>query len=507
MKSPKRSHAVAFTAGAAAATALLVMLASSPGFFGGGGERPEVTHATPMRSVTQPRQQTQTAAQRPAVADERSTSRLTPVVEAANMVTPSVVSVNVIRRQRFAPRSLLDQFFVPEGYEREVAGLGSGFVIGPEGYILTNAHVVQGATEVVVTTADGTDYPAKLLGLDELSDLALLKVDEELPVPDFGDSDALVIGEPAIAIGSPFGYLLSNVEPTVTAGVISGVGRHILPSAFGQEATRSGGQTIYADMIQTDASINPGNSGGALVNADGQVIGVNSTIFSRSGGSQGLGFAIPINRALRISEQLRTFKEVRRPWVGIEVNFADDSRTGRRRGAVVTEVTPGSPADRARVEEGMALLAVQGRSVKSPLDWEVELLTVLPGETVSLTVRDQSGREREITVTVEDLPSVGAARVEALEGLELVSLTPAIQSERDLRSSDGALIVDVSDEVASVTGLRSGDLIVRINRWPVADADEVAEILDYMSGRGAIELYYERGGRYRRTIFRIVEGG
>ncbi len=488
MKVHSRSQTVAFVAGVAVTVALAVVLAGSP---------PDEGDTAPVASAPQ------TAAE--PRASEVSTRRLTPIVEAAKKVTPSVVSVNVIRRQRIAPRSLFEEFFIPDGLERKIAGLGSGFAIAAEGYILTNAHVVQGATELVVTTADGTDYDAEIVGIDELSDVALLKIDAQLPVPELGDSDRLIIGEPAIAIGSPFGYLLSNVEPTVTAGVISGVGRNILPAAYGT-SQRTQGQSIYADMIQTDASINPGNSGGALVNADGQVIGVNSTIFSRSGGSQGLGFAIPINRALRISNLLRDRGEIRRPWVGVEVDFPPAEGLARSRGAIIISVAPGSPADRAGLGAGMELVAVRGRAVKSPLDWEAQLLTVLPGESFEFTVRKPGGKERTVRLTVEDLPSVQAARVEVLKGLELVSLTPAIRSERDLRSRQGALIISTSDEVARGTGLRGGDVIVKINRWPVESADDVAEILEYMSGRGSVELIYERGQRYRRTYFRIVEG-
>jgi serine protease Do len=431
-------------------------------------------------------------------------SRQTPVVQAVQRVMPSVVSVNVIRRERVGPRSLWEDFFVPFGYEREVQSLGSGFAIAPGGYVLTNAHVVQGAIDIVVATVDGGEHPAELVGSDELSDVALLKVDVEIPVPEFGDSDDLVTGEPAIAIGNPFGYLLSNAEPTVTAGVISGTGRHILPSAFSPSA--EGGQTIYADMIQTDASINPGNSGGPLVNAEGQVIGVNSAIFSRSGGSQGLGFAIPINRALRIAEQLRTERHVRRPWVGLDVGPVEADRTGRRRGAAIARVAPDSPAERAKLKPGMQLIAVQGRPVKSPLDWEAELLEVTPGETIRLTVRDSRGRERDVTLPVEDLPSMRATRVEVLEGLELITLTPAIRVERGLRNDEGALIAGISDQVARVTGLREGDLIIAINRRRVSSAEDVAGILEYLVGRGAVRVYYERDGVIWSTRFQIEEG-
>ncbi len=434
-----------------------------------------------------------------------SQARETAIVEAVRRTIPSVVSVNVIRRERVVPRSFFEEFFVPEGYEREVQGLGSGFAIAQGGFVLTNAHVVQGATEIVVATVNGNDYPAELIGIDELSDLALLKADVDLPVPEFGDSDGLVIGEPAIAIGNPFGYLLSNVEPTVTAGVISGVGRHILPTAFG--GTREGGEVLYADMIQTDASINPGNSGGPLVNAEGQVVGVNSTIFSRTGGSQGLGFAIPINRALRISEQLRTRGEVRRPWVGIDVGAAERDRAGRRRGVAITQVAAGSPAERAQLAAGMELVAVDGRRVKSNLDWEAELLDVSPGQSVELTIRDPRGREREVSLVAEDLPSVRAARVEVLQGLELATLTAAIRAERGLRNPEGALIVGVSDYVTRLTGLRQGDLIVEINRARVTSADDVAEALDYLAGRGAtVRVIYERAGRLWRALFRLERG-
>ncbi len=431
--------------------------------------------------------------------------RQTPVVEAAQRVTPSVVSVNVIRRTRVTPRSFWDNFFVPYGYEREVAGLGSGFAVAPGGYILTNAHVVRGAVDIIVSVVDGSDHPAELIGSDDLSDLALLRIDAELPVPEFGDSENLVIGEPAIAIGNPFGYLISNVEPTVTAGVISGVGRHILPAAFSGQQTGQE-ETVYADMIQTDASINPGNSGGPLVNAQGRVIGVNSAIFSRSGGSQGLGFSIPINRARRVADQLRTAGRVRRPWVGIEVGPSQSDRSGRRRGATIVRVAPGSPAERANLTDGMEVIAVAGRPIKSYLDWEAELLDVAPGESVALRVRDDRGRERDVVLPIEDLPSFNASRVEVLRGLELVTLTPAIRAERGLTSRAGALVASISQAVSGVTGLREGDLILMVNRSTVENADDVAEMLEFLADRGnAIRMSYERDGYLRHTPIFTIE--
>ncbi|MDX1676166.1 MAG: trypsin-like peptidase domain-containing protein, partial [Longimicrobiales bacterium] len=275
--------------------------------------------------------------------DPVGASRRTAIVRAAEEVAPAVVSVNVIRRETVRPRTLYEQFFLPPGSERQVAGLGSGFIIHEDGLVLTNEHVVRGATEIVVTLADGRDFAAELVGTDEVNDLALLRLQpdgEALPVTPMGTSEDLMIGEWVVAIGNPFGYLLSNPEPTVTAGVVSGLNRNIIPST-----DASGG--YYLGMIQTDASINPGNSGGPLVNAEGEVVGVNSSIFSRSGGSEGLGFAIPIDRARNVVLDLINDGEVRRPWTGLELEPADPNRFGRSRQVRIAAVAPGSPADSA----------------------------------------------------------------------------------------------------------------------------------------------------------------
>ncbi|MFP4623983.1 MAG: S1C family serine protease, partial [Gemmatimonadota bacterium] len=261
---------------------------NGPGGDPGSGAAASEIMATPA----EPASAAALAAQEPrespqGVQDGIAASRRTAIVRAAERVAPAVVSVNVIRRQRVQPRSLYEQFFLPPGAEREVQGLGSGFIIHQDGLVLTNEHVLRGASEVVVTLADGRDFAAEVVGTDEVNDLALVRLhteDEELPVAPLGRSDGLLIGEWVVAIGNPFGYLLSNTEPTVTAGVISGIRRNIIP-------TDGGNRGYYLGMIQTDASINPGNSGGPLVNAEGDVIGVNSSIFSRSGGSEGLGFA------------------------------------------------------------------------------------------------------------------------------------------------------------------------------------------------------------------------
>ncbi|MFO7895009.1 MAG: trypsin-like peptidase domain-containing protein [Longimicrobiales bacterium] len=432
--------------------------------------------------------------------DPIAASRRTAIVRAAEAVAPGVVSVNVIRRQTVRPRSLYEQFFVPRGTERQVAGLGSGFIIHGDGLVLTNEHVVRGATEIVVTLADGRDFPAELVGTDEVNDLALLRLEtngEELTKVPLGTSNDLLIGEWVVAIGNPFGYLLSNPEPTVTAGVVSGLNRNIIP-------TSDDNSGYYLGMIQTDASVNPGNSGGPLVNAAGKVVGVNSSIFSRSGGSEGLGFAIPIDRARNVVLDLIDDGEVRRPWTGLELEPADPNRFGRSRQVRVARVAPGSPADSAGLEPGMLIWSANGQAIRTPLDWEAALLEVRVGHTISLRVGEEG--EQTVLLQAADLPSLVAERVSALEEFELVTLTPAIRSEWGLRSESGALVVGVSERVQRMLGIREGDLIVGINRVAISSAEEAAEYLrslQQIEGRVPVRMLMERGGREFYAAFRL----
>ena len=434
----------------------------------------------------------------PGAQDTIDASRRTAIVRAAERVAPAVVSVNIIRRETVQPRSLWEGFFMPPGASREVAGLGSGFLIDARGHVLTNEHVVRGATEIVVTLRDGRDFAAELIGTDEVTDLALLRLRDApaaLPVAPLGSSRDLIIGEWAIAIGNPYGFLLANAEPTVTAGVISGVNRNILP---GESGVRGAG--YYLDMIQTDASINPGNSGGPLVNALGQVIGVNSSIISGSGGNVGLGFAIPIDRARRIAEDLLRTRRVRRAWVGLTVDAFEPNRWGRSRNVVIASVVPGSAAEAAGLRAGMRVVSVNGREVHSVLDWEARLLDARTGEPLALVVAD-NGRERTVRVATEDLPSLAAERVSALDEFQLITLTPAIQAERQLVSDRGALIVDLAPGAQRV-GLRTGDVIVQINRMDVRSAEEAATLLRRLANaRAAVRLTLERSGTYVSVSF------
>jgi len=431
-----------------------------------------------------------------AAADQIAASRRTAIVTASERVAPAVVSVNVVRRERQAGGGMWSLFFAPREFERTVQGLGSGFIIGDGGLVITNQHVVAGAEQIVVTTRDGTDYPATLLGEDPLTDVAVLRIEGNgLAAAPIGSAQSLVIGEWVVAIGNPFGYLFGNAEPTVTAGVVSGVGRNLLPSG-----DQSG---VYVDMIQTDAAINPGNSGGPLVNALGEVVGVNSSILSRSGGSEGIGFAIPIERALRVAGELAAHGAVRRAWVGLDVAGADAMRGWKQRGGLaVLEVADGSPAWRAGIRSGDVLVSSGERPLRTFLDWEAVKLDIVPGDTVPLRVA-RDGSARDVRLRVEDLPTATAEKVDILGGLRLVTLTPGVRQERGVRSEQGALIYEIPETTARQTGLRRGDVIRQVNQVGVAGADDVERLIRAARGRGAIRVFFERDGRVGFSDFYV----
>jgi serine protease Do len=423
------------------------------------------------------------SAQRP---DPIGTERRTVIGRAAARVAPSVVSVNVVRRERARPRDLFEQFMLPRGLTRQVEGLGTGFLVSADGLIVTNQHVVSGAEQIVVTLRDGRDLAARLLGEDDQTDVAVLKVDatDLVPAP-LGRSRDLQIGDWVIAIGNPYGYLLGNPEPTVTAGVVSALGRDILPNE-----NQSG---LYVDMIQTDAAINPGNSGGPLADANGDVVGVNASILSQSGGSIGLGFAIPIERALRIARDLAANGRVRRGWVGVEIvePRVTSSSWRRQSGVQVRRIAPGGPGAGAGLRPGDLIERIAGREVRNFLAWEKAMLDLAPGDTLHVVVQ-RGGETQDVALRATDLPSATAERVN-LRDLTLITVTPAIQAERQLATGRGALVVSAGPGWQRTLGLQAGDVIVQINDYPIQQAQQVGEVVTYLQGRRAMRFFLVRG--------------
>jgi len=423
-----------------------------------------------------------------------SQDRNTAIVRAASRVAPAVVSISVIRTQRTRPQSFWETFYMPRGAERRSAGFGSGVIVDQGGIIVTNNHVIEGADRIQVTLPNGMDAEAELVGADARADIAVLRIEnDELPVAPVGSSDGLLIGEWAIAIGNPLGTYVGDTEPTVTAGVVSALDRNIAPS--------SGEEGFYLGMIQTDAAINPGNSGGALVNSEGEVIGINASIISRSGGSEGLGFAIPIDRALRIADDLLRFGEVRRAWIGVEVEPVEADLWGRTRGVRISRVAPGSPGDLAALEPGDRLLTVNTRSLTDPLDFEGVLLDLRAGDPLSLNVE---GQARSVELKAVAYPSLTAERVDFFQDIQLITVSPQIRAERDLVTENGAMIAGIPEELSDRIGLQLGDVILGVNRIPVRSARELTAIFENFSGEARVTVTFERnrGMGFRDLVFR-----
>ena len=423
-------------------------------------------------------------------------ARRTAITDAVERVSPAVVTVQTEAVEHTAADPFQWFFGGDQNGDRSVAGLGSGFVVRSDGVIVTNAHVVSGASRVSVALRDGTSYDATIVGVDEINDLAVLRVDAtNLPVAPLGRSDDLLIGEWVIAIGNPFGFLLGNTEPSVTTGVLSATGRNLVGAGPGEGS--------YVDMLQTDASINPGNSGGPLINALGEVIGVNSSIYSPTGGSVGLGFAIPIDRVKRVTDDLLEHGAVRRPWVGLKLDIParNAPREALRSGAVVRSVVPNSPAASAGIRPGDVLVRAGGRPIRNYFDWEARLLDLRVGERLPLQLR-RAGGDIELPVLVADLPEVTAPKSSVGGELQLVTLTPAIRAERQLVSPSGAVIYRASQRVTQEIGLEAGDVIVQINRTRITSAEQVEPAMEFYGRRGLIQMLIERNGRYYRTEFR-----
>jgi serine protease Do len=425
-------------------------------------------------------------------------------VELTRALKPAVVNISTKRveqhvqmRNPFGEKSpfggddpfqrFFRQFEQPQ--PRSVRSMGSGFIINPAGYIVTNNHVVDGATEIRVKINDGRELTGKVVGRDAKTDLALLKVDAAgLPVIPLGDSSQLQVGEQVMAIGNPFG-----LEQTVTTGIVSATGRVI-------------GQGPYDDFIQTDASINPGNSGGPLINSRGQAVGINAAIFSESGGSVGIGFAIPVNQAKLVVTQLAANGKVTRGWLGVTIQaltpeLAKGFKVPEGAGALVAAVQASSPAARAGIKAGDVITQYDGQKVSRSSDLPKLVAATPVGRSVPVTVvREGKAVALSIAVARMDEPGEGAPVAQADEskgplGLAVESLTPDVARDLKLPDARGVVVRGVrSGSPAESAGLRPGDVITEVDHQPVADAAQMQQVLDKHPKGAPVVVMLHRDG-------------
>ena len=384
-----------------------------------------------------------------------------------------------------------------EAPARPRGGVGSGFIISEDGYLITNHHVVAGADEITVTLNDRRVFQAQVIGTDELSDMALLKIEaNDLPAVTFGNSEQVRVGEWVLAIGSPFG-----LEFSATAGIVSAKGR-----------TVPGNQTSYVSFIQTDVAINQGNSGGPLFNLDGQVIGINSQILSSSGGSNGVSFAIPSNVALNVVEQLRESGTVNRGLLGVLIKdvdyaLAEAFQMPRPRGAFVDEVQPGSPAEDAGVQNNDIIIAFNDSEIEASSMLPFYVGQVRPGTTAQLTIM-RNGDIITLPVVVGSLPGTDVAALrEPQEGPRANTLGISVgelgQEAQQVAGISGVRVEELVEGPASSAGLMVGDVIVELNRQEVPSMSEFARVADALPAAGFIPIRIVREGRGTTLVLKL----
>lgn len=422
--------------------------------------------------------------------------------EIAEKALPAVVFIDVestVEVPVHGYSSPLDEFFRRQPYavprdqgtrKYHQQGQGSGFIISRDGYILTNNHVVQDAERIKVTLGDGRTFDAELVGTDPKTEVALIRVqdDDDFPYLELGDSDALKVGEWVLAAGNPFG-----LSQTITAGIVSAKERSEV------------GITEYANFIQTDAAINPGNSGGPLLNIHGEVIGINTAIYSQTGGYMGIGFAIPINQAIPIKDQLIEYGSVRRSVLGVYIQDVDEELAesfglNESGGILISQVMDGSSADEAGLKSGDIVVQLGGEAVHKLGSFRSKVAAVPPGSTVALKVfRD--GQYLDVTAITKameaDMPD-GAANLLGKVGIKLKD--PDAQPGR----REGVEIAEVfPDSPAWRAGLRAGQAILAVNRMAVDDKEEFVELLENAAKRGQVLLLVSEGRRARYVVVRI----
>lgn len=426
-------------------------------------------------------------------------------------VTPGVVRINTSARlqptafnsrpgmDEFLRRYFGDQFERPGRRNFEVPrqhGVGSGVIVTKDGYILTNNHVVEGADEVKVALQDGREFEAKVVGRDPKSEVAVIKIDaRDLPAVSLADSDAVEVGDIVLAVGNPFG-----IGQTVTTGIVSATGR---------------GGTLgldYEDFIQTDAAINPGNSGGALVDLEGRLVGINTAILSRSGGNQGIGFAIPANLARDVMESLVQDGHVTRGYLGVMIQDLTPALAEKfgmndsTKGALVGDVTPKGPADAAGIKSGDVIVEFNGKKVADSRNLRLQVARTKPGETVPVrVVRDGKGRTIEVAVKeLNDDSRIAKGKSDqadegALSGVAVSDIDPKTRQELNLPARlKGVVVTEVQPESAAAeAGLRPGDVIIEINREVVTSAEQAVELTEKaQAGQTLVRVWRQGGSRF-----------
>ena len=400
--------------------------------------------------------------------------------------------------RRFAPQ-------IPQGQaprEQESQSLGSGFIISADGYIMTNAHVVDRADKITVRLTDKREFQAKVIGADKRTDVALLKIEATgLPKVAVGDPNKLKVGEWVIAIGSPFGF-----DSSVTAGIVSAQGRS-LP------------QDNFVPFIQTDVAINPGNSGGPLFNMSGEVVGINSQIYTRSGGSIGLSFATPIDVATQVTEQLRSTGKVTRGRIGVTIQeltreLAESFGLSKPNGALISSVEKGGAADKAGIEVSDVILKFDGKTVNNSADLPRMVAATRPGSKVIVELW-RKGEVRQVSVVVAEIPEDGklarSAKKLANDVAEMISRLGIAVSElskeqlQDLQISGGLLVEDVKSSAARATGLRQGDVLLAIGNIRIRSLNQLNEILKQAPKGRNVALLVRRGDTASYVAIKLDE--
>jgi serine protease Do len=443
----------------------------------------------------------------PITRDLKSGTSFAPIVK---KVAPSVVKVSVTSKTGENSMAMPDSDFFRRffgdngdlfgpGHRRGFLqhGLGSGVIVSPDGYILTNSHVVNNASEIQVALNDGRQFTAKVIGTDPKTDVALIKIKaENLPALKLTDSDKVEIGDVVLAIGNPFG-----IGQTVTEGIVSAKNR----ATSGE---------MDEDFIQTDAAINPGNSGGALVDTEGRLVGINSAILTRSGGNQGIGFAVPSNLCRWVMESLVKNGRVDRGYLGVVIQditpeLAKAFKVEQNSGALVSDVAAGGPAEAAGLKSGDVIVQFDGNPVQDVAQFKIRVAETSPGSKVPLVVK-RNGETKNFEVTLKSLPENRTAKAieksgkheEALAGVGVADLDQSIRRELNIPANvEGAVVTEVSpDSSAYEAGLRNGDVITEINHQPVHNAQEAIADTAKPAGDQTLVKVWSKGGSHYLTV-------